>query len=416
MKDISRRHLITAAAGLAAAAAGATAAASPIRLAKVGRPGPVETRLRDRFALAPDLLYVNAANLCPTFASAIAAEKAESAALQANPSQEFRRRYNDMVVTLHRRLARSINTVPEAIALTRNCSESNGNITRGIPLKAGDEVIIGKENHPSNTNWWHRREKSEGIVVKVAQVPDEPRNGQEVLDSYISLATPRTRVISLSHQTNFGGIIAPASEIGRFARSRNIWFHMDCAQTFGWLKLDVVASGCDSLAASTHKWLMGPIGGGILYVRPERIPEIDPLLSSVDYYWSGPLDAVNGQSFERLGQRPDAMLPGLLAALDERGALGADEAIEHIARFNAALLRQKLSAKGIKVIGSGDPALWGTVLAVEIKGLPERMNDLYANRKLAGGLTHIADKPLLRLSPHIYNSADELEQVATLIA
>jgi hypothetical protein len=81
MKDISRRHLITAAAGLAATAAGATSAASPIRLAKVGRPGPAQTHVRDRFALAPDVLHVNAANLCPTFASAIEAEKAESAAL-----------------------------------------------------------------------------------------------------------------------------------------------------------------------------------------------------------------------------------------------------------------------------------------------------------------------------------------------
>ncbi len=165
----------------------------------------------------------------------------------------------------------------DAIALTRNCSESSGNITRGVPLKAGDEVIIGKENHPSNTNWWHRREKTEGIVVKVAQVPDEPRNMQEVLDSYISLAGPRTKVLALSHQTNLGGIIAPVNEIGRFCRGKNIWFHVDAAQTFGWMKIDVAAIGCDSLAASTHKWMMGPIGGGILYVRQERIGELDPL-------------------------------------------------------------------------------------------------------------------------------------------
>ena len=406
MTDISRRHLIQTAAGLAAIASAGPAAAQPMKGGSI----------RARFALAPDLLYVNAANLCPTFKSAIAAEKAESAELQANPSQEFRRRYNDMVATVHARFARNINTVPDAIALTRNCSESSGNITRGVRLKAGDEVIIGKENHPSNTNWWLRREKTEGIVVKVAQVPDEPKNAQEVLDSYISLATPRTKVIALSHQTNLGGIIAPVAEIGRFAKSRNLWFHLDCAQTFGWMKLDVAVIGCDSLAASTHKWMMGPIGGGILYVKPERIAELDPLMLSVDYYHSGPSDAVNGQAFEYLGQRPDAMLPGLLAALDERDALGGDEGIERIARANAALMRQKLSAKGVKVIGSGDPALWGTVLAADVKGLPDRAKDLYANKKLAGSMTRIGGKPLLRISPHVYNSAEELDQVASLVA
>ena len=406
MTDISRRHLIQTAAGLAAIASAGPAAAQPMKGGSI----------RARFALAPDLLYVNAANLCPTFQSAIAAEKAESAALQANPSQEYRRRYNDMVATIHARIARNINTVADAIALTRNCSEGSGNITRGVRLKAGDEVIIGHENHPSNTNWWLRREKTEGIVVKVAQVPDEPRNAQEVLNSYISLAGPRTKVLALSHQTNLGGIIAPVAEIGRFCRSKNIWFHVDAAQTMGWMKIDVAAIGCDSLAASTHKWMMCPIGGGVLYVRPERIAELDPLMLSVDYYHSGPADAVNGQAFEYLGQRPDAMLPGLLAALDERDALGGDEAIEHIARANAALMRQKLSAKGVKVIGSGDPALWGTVLAADVKGLPDRAKDLYANKKLAGSMTRIGGKPLLRISPHIYNSADELDQVANLVA
>ena len=406
MTDISRRLLIQSAAGLAAAAA----TAGPVA-AQSMRSGAI----RARFALDPSLLYVNAANLCPTFQTAIAAEKAESAALQANPSQEYRRKYNDMVATAHARIGKNINASADSIALTRNCSESSGNITRGVRLKAGDEVIIGHENHPSNTNWWKRREKTEGIVVKIVTPADEPKTVQEVMDSYISLAGPRTKVLALSHQTNLGGIIAPVNEIGRFCKAKNIWFHVDAAQTLGWMKLDVAAMGCDSLAGSTHKWMMCPIGGGVLYVKPERIAELDPLMLSVDYYHSGPADAVNGQAFEYLGQRPDAMLPGLLAALDERDALGGDAGIEKIARANAALMRQKLSAKGIKVIGSGDPALWGTVLAVDIPGLPDRAKDLYANKKLAGSITRIGGKPLLRISPHVYNTPDELEQVANLV-
>ncbi len=145
MTDISRRLLVQTAAGLAAAAA----TAGPVA-AQSMRGGAI----RARFALDPNLLYVNAANLCPTFQTAIAAEKAESAALQANPSQEYRRKYNDMVATVHARVGKNINASADSIALTRNCSESSGNITRGVRLKAGDEVIIGHENHPSNTNWW----------------------------------------------------------------------------------------------------------------------------------------------------------------------------------------------------------------------------------------------------------------------
>jgi selenocysteine lyase/cysteine desulfurase len=411
MTDISRRHLIQTAAGIAAVA-GAAPAMVPQAMAQGAMRGGA---IRARFALDPALLYVNAANLCPTFQTAIAAEKAESAALQANPSQEYRRRYNDMIVTIHTRIGKNINAPADSIALTRNCSEASGNVTRGVRLKAGDEVIIGHENHPSNTNWWKRREQTEGIVVKVATPADEPKNMQEVLDSYISLAGPRTKVLALSHQTNLGGIIAPVNEIGRFCRSKNIWFHVDAAQTFGWKKIDVAAIGCDSMAASTHKWMMGPIGGGVLYVRPEKIAELDPLMLSVDYYHTGPNNALNAQAFEYLGQRPDAMLPGLLAALDERDALGGEEGIEKIARANAAMMRQKLSSKGIKVLGSGDPALWGTVLAADIKGLPDSAKMLYGEKKLAGSITHVSGKALLRISPHVYNTAEELDQVANLV-
>ena len=132
-------------------------------------------------------------------------------------------------------------------------------------------MIIGRENHPSNTNYWHRREKEQGIVVKVANPADEPKNVQEVLDAYLSLATPRTKVIALSHMTNLAGLIAPAAEIGRFARAKNIWFHLDCAADF---RLDEAGRGGSWAAihsrGSTHKWMMGPLGGGVLYVRPER--------------------------------------------------------------------------------------------------------------------------------------------------
>jgi selenocysteine lyase/cysteine desulfurase len=407
MTDISRRHLIQTAAGLAA-----IASAEPA-IAQAGAKN--SNGIRAKMGLGPDIIYVNAANLCPTFKSAAAAEKASSIELQADPSQEYRQRFVDISTQLRTRFAHQVNASPDAIALTRNSSESSGNIVRGVPLQAGDEVIIGRENHPSNTTYWHRREKEQGIVVKVANPADEPKNAQEVLDAYLSLATPKTKVIALSHMTNIAGLIAPAAEIGRFARSKNIWFHLDCAQTFGWMKLDVAQLGCDSFSGSTHKWMMGPLGGGVLYVRPERQGELDPLIMSVNYYRSAKPNEVNGQNFEFIGQRTDPMLPGLMVALDERDAIGADN-IERIARANAATMRQKLQAKGIKVWGSGDPAMWGPCLAVVVNDVAGKHKDLYQNHKVACAATRVNNQPALRISPHAYNTPEELDRLAALVA
>jgi isopenicillin-N epimerase len=407
MTDISRRHLMQTAVGLAAIA-GAAPAIAQGQAANSGM-------IRARMGLGSDIIYVNAANLCPTFQSASAAERASSLELQADPSQEYRQRFVDISTQLRARFARQVNASPDAISLTRNSSESSGNIVRGVPLQAGDEVIIGRENHPSNSNYWHRREKEQGIVVKVADPPVEPKSAQEVLDAYLSLATPKTKVIALSHMTNIAGLIAPAAEIGRFARVRNIWFHLDCAQTFGWMKLDVAALGCDSFSGSTHKWIMGPLGGGVLYVRPERQGELDPLILSVNYYRSAKPNEVNGQNFEFIGQRTDPMLPGLMVALDERDAIGA-EVLDRIARENARSMRQKLAAKGIKVWGSGDPALWGPCLAVVVNDVPGKHKDLYQNHKVACAATRVNNQPALRISPHVYNTPEELDRLATLIA
>ncbi|HEX8412943.1 MAG TPA: aminotransferase class V-fold PLP-dependent enzyme, partial [Sphingomicrobium sp.] len=371
--------------------------------------------IRSRTGLAPDLLYFNAANLCPTFLAASAAERAASAELQADPSQESRQRFVGMAATMRTRLGRLINAPETSISLTRNCSESNGQVVRNLPLRSGDEVVIGPENHPSNLNVWRKRAEAEGILIKVAAVPAEPSSSQQVLDAYLKAVTPRTRVIAISHMTNIAGLIAPVAEIGRFARSKGIWLHVDAAQTLGWMKLDMAALGCDSLAASTHKWLMGPIGGGVLYIRPERQPELPPLLMSVNYYHSGAATDVNGQSFENVGQRPDAMLPGLMVALDERAAIG-EARIETVTRANATMLRRELSAKNIRVIGSGDPDLWGPAIAAVIPGLPERRAELWRTRRLAASGTRSGGVAALRLSPHAYNTADEIKRVAEMLA
>ena len=124
---------------------------------------------------------------------------------------------------------------------------------------------------------------------------------------------------------------------------------------------------------------------------------------------------MNAQAFEYLGQRPDAMLPGLIQALDERDAIGEDN-IERIARANAATMRKALDAKGVRVVGSGDPKLWGPVLACDVSGMPERHATLYQKHQVACSATHIAGKTLLRLSPHFYNTADELNRLAALVA
>ena len=81
---------------------------------------------------------------------------------------------------------------------------------------------------------------------------------------------------AITYLTSATGVLCRAREIAALARRRGIWMHLDGAQTFGALDVDLSAIGCDSYSTSSHKWLMGPLEAGLLYVRAGRIPELWP--------------------------------------------------------------------------------------------------------------------------------------------
>ena len=95
---------------------------------------------------------------------------------------------------------------------------------------------------------------------------------------------PATKVVAITHVTSTTGILYPAREIARMARQRGAWMHLDGAQSFGSIDVDLKDIPCDSYSTSAHKWLMGPLEAGILFVRAERIAQIWP--SIVTAGWS----------------------------------------------------------------------------------------------------------------------------------
>src|SRR6185312_12374958 len=102
------------------------------------------------------------------------------------------------------------------------------------------------------------------------------------------------------------------------ARKHDIFFHVDGAQTFGAFEVDLRDLGCDSYSASAHKWPMGPLEAGVLYVRSERIGQLWPSIVSAG--WS---DALNGaRKFEAVGQQDDPRVAALEAAVDLLNLIG----------------------------------------------------------------------------------------------
>lgn len=370
--------------------------------------------LRKEFSLQKNLIYMNAANIAPAPVSVWREYQRQLADFQANPAYQNREQYKTLAETVRGRAARYVKAGHEEIAILRNTSEGNNLIAQGVRLKPGDEVLITAHNHPSNTDSWKLRALEAGASVITAPSPAGAKGPGELLDSIARRITPKTRVIAVSHFTNVTGLLYPVRDLAQLARRCDAWFHVDGAQSFGWMNLDLPSLGMDSFTGSMHKWPMGPLESGILFVKRERIDEVSPAILSHDYWADDPKGI---RKFELLGQRDDARLKGMEKTFDFLEALGAAP-IETRTRDIARRLRAALDkVPGAEVRGSGEESVSGPVIKINFPGknLRRLYDTLWDRHRLAVALTPAGDASGIRFSPHVYNTHSEIDAVASAL-
>lgn len=369
--------------------------------------------VKAQFPLEEKLIYLNAANVCPASRPVLDRHLEFLRDFHANPSFQNRDKYVPLRETLRSKVAGILRVSADEIAITRNTSEGSNIIVKGIDLKPGDEVIITDHNHPSNNESWKVRAKREGFVVKSAAVPVPARSVDELVSSVEREITPRTKVIAITHLTSTTGILYPARAIAELARKHHCFMHLDGAQTFGAIEVNLREIGCDSYATSAHKWPMGPLEAGILYIRNERIPQIWP--SIVTAGWS---DNLNGaRKFEVFGQRDDPRVVALEAAVDFLQMIGIGN-IESRMRALAARAKLELAKlPNVQLKTNSEPELSAGVIKFRLTNVPTKRayDTLWEKHRLAIAMTPGGDSEGLRFSPHIYNSFEEIDRAVAAV-
>lgn len=366
-----------------------------------------------QFPLEDKLIYLNAANVCPASRPVMDRHVEYLRDFHANPSFQNRDKYVEMRESLRAKAARLLRATPDEIAVTRNTSEGSNIIVKGIDLKAGDEVIITDHNHPSNGDSWKVRAKRDGFVVKSLPTPVPARSAEELLAGIERAITPKTRVIAVTHVTSTTGVLYPAREITALARRRGIWMHLDGAQTFGCLDVDLKSIGCDSYSTSAHKWLMGPLEAGLLFVRAGRIEELWP--SIVTAGWAENLKGA--RKFEVFGQRDDPRVVALEASLDFVDLIGMAN-VE--ARTRALTTRAKTALRAISNVEmktNMEPQLCGGVVKFKLRNMPTKQayDTLWERHRIAIASTLSGESEGLRFSPHIYNSKEQIDRAVAAV-
>ncbi len=362
-------------------------------------------QVRAQFAFREERVPMNAANLCPS--PRAVADRVEELTRDIDRDCSFnnRAKFGEMLEESRAAVAAQLGVGPDEIALVRNTSEANNTVNAGVPLSPGDEVVLWDQNHPTNNVAWDVRAARFGFSVRRVSVPADPADPDQLAAPFVEALSERTRVLSVTHVSNVSGIRLPVRRLAVEARRRGVHFHVDGAQSWGALEVNLREMGCDSYSASAHKWFMGPKEAGLLYVREGRIPALWPATVAPGWGDDADPDVVGACKFESLGQRDDACLASVGTAAAFHSAIAPPAVAARVAHL-AAALKEGMAEAGMTLVTPADAKLSGGVCIIRVTGdRRAAVNRLYEEHGIAG-----AGTGGLRLCPHVYNTMDHVRR------
>ena len=362
--------------------------------------------------MPPGYACFNAANLCPSPVPVLEASFEATRLVDRDPSSQNRRKTHDAREALRRQLAARLRVTPEEIVITRNTSESNNMVSSGLDLRAGDEVLIFSDNHPSNHAAWRQKAQRFGFTVRTVDQVNPHPGADHYLEAFRRQLTPATRVVAFTHVTASVGDVLPARELCRLAREHGAVSLVDGAQSFGVLDVDLTEMLPDFYSGSAHKWPCGPKETGVLYVNARVHDRIKPSIVSL---YGG--DVGISRTLEAFGQRDEAAMVGFGAALSFLDQIGVRE-VERRARHLTAMLTKGLRGiDGVRVWSHDDPSRSGPIVSFQPAGLDvgKLHTALYERDRIVCATRGGSDRPGLRFSPHIYNLESDVERTLAAI-
>jgi isopenicillin-N epimerase len=368
--------------------------------------------VRREFVMEDGLAVFNAANLCPASRRVIESLERQSRNIDRDPSPANRASLGPAREASRALLAAFLRVSPDELVITRNTSEANNLVSSGLDLKAGDEVIVLADNHPSNLNAWREKATRFGFTVTTIAQPN-PHPGTEHYVAEVTKAiTPRTRLLALTHVTSTVGDVLPVAELCRVARERGVLSLVDGAQSFGVLDVDLSRMRPDFYSGSAHKWPCGARETGILFVNAAVQERLSP--SVVSLY--GGASGVS-RRLEANGQRDEAAMAAFAEAITLQNEIGIAKIERRARALTEALMAGLRKIDGIKVWTDAAPERSAAIVSFLPGSLDARRlaTALYEKDRIVCATRGGTDRAGLRFSPHFYNSMAQIDRAVSAV-
>jgi cysteine desulfurase/selenocysteine lyase len=293
-------------------------------------------------------------------------------------------------------------------------------VANGLDWQPGDEVVCYQDDYPANVYPWTDLARH-GVVVKLLK-PEAP--GAITPELVESMLTNKTKLVALASCHFLSGYRIRIDAIGQMLRARGVLFCLDAIQTLGAFETRV--DHVDFLSADSHKWMLGPMAAGVVYVREEVQERLRPTLLGSWNVQSPNFIAQEEITFEKGGRRYEpgvlnvAGILGMKAGLELLLEKGIPAVSEQLLRLKARLV-QGLEPLGFRFLGPiNGPNASGITTSWREEGHGAGLTQIFDHltaQKISPSLRYDrAGKAYLRFSPHFYNTETEMDRVVAEIA
>lgn len=315
--------------------------------------------------------------------------------------------------------SRFIGGASEEIALVNNTTQGINFIAEGFPWNSGDNVVLAENEFPSNLLPW-RNLTRRGVEVRAFPVPP---TGEINFDAIRPLIDAKTRLIAVSWVGFLSGFRVDVSKIVEFAHSHGCLLSLDAIQGLGAFPINVRDTNVDFLCADGHKWMLGPEGAGILYIKSEHLDLLQPLGLGWGSLAAGQFDP-NSLEIKKTAARYEGgstNMAGMigfgesLKLLEDCGASLESSPVATAILENVADLQQLLLQAGCEVHIPTEPTNRSGIVGIT---WPEADESVYVRARkfcIERGVVLSVRGGRLRASTHGYNNRHDLQRLVEAI-
>ena len=307
-------------------------------------------------------------------------------------------------------IAKVVKCNPDEIIITQSVTDGINIVANGMKFENDSNIIIrgGEHEHHANYFPWLKLQKK----IDVRSLPVDENGGFEYSDLK-KILDEKTKLVALSHGLYNSGLILPVKEIGKELQKENIPYFLDTAQTVGCIgEFDFADTGCDFMSFNGSKWLCGPMGTGVFYCKRESSDLLEPSNiggETAETNENGELTYKELPDRFQAGFRNYVGLAGMESSVTFLQNLGWNNIRNHIISLSNLFIDEIGKISESKVFCPENESERTSIVSFEIaKQDPEKIVSELAQKGIIIAKREIYEKPVLRISPHIYNTKDEI--------